>query len=193
VRVVVDDENEPHAPRPAIYLSNHRSNLDVWAIVAAVPDSTRFVAKQSLFRITFLGWAMRAGGFVPVDRANRERAIASLDAAAAHVAQGKSLVMFPEGTRSREGRLGPFKKGPFHVALAARCPIVPVAICGTYELLSPKTWRILPGEIRVRLAPAIETKVGSVKSLDEWMTAVRGAIAERLPESARPAATTAPP
>ena len=153
VRVKVEDENVPEAPHPAVYLCNHRSNLDVWAIVAAVPDSSRFVAKQSLFRVPFLGWAMTAAGFVPVDRADRSRAIESLGVAQTRIAEGKSLVMFPEGTRSLDGRLARFKKGSFHVALAARWPVVPVAICGSGELFPPGAARLTPGEVRVRLAP----------------------------------------
>jgi len=191
VRVVVEDENRPARPSPAVYVCNHRSNLDVWAVVQALPDSTRFVAKKSLFRIPFLGWAMSAGGFVAVDRSDRTRAIETLNEASRRIASGISLVMFAEGTRSRSGRLASFKKGPFHVALAAGCPIVPVAIAGSYELLPPESMRMRPGQVDIRLAPAIATAGRTAAQLPELMHEVREAMLARLPEAARPAAASA--
>lgn len=98
VRIVVEDENFPPRPSPAVYVCNHRSNLDVWAVSQALPDSTRFVAKRSLFRVPFLGWAMSAGGFVPVDRGRREKAIASLNQAGS---------VSPPGRRSSCSRKAP--------------------------------------------------------------------------------------
>ena len=141
---------------PCIFIANHQSNVDIWALVRVLPDPTRFVAKQSLFRIPVLGWAMAAGGFISIDRADRQRAIGSLRIAAERIRSGRPVVLFAEGTRSRDGSLRPFKKGPFHLALEARVPLVPVAISGSWEVLRPGTLRIRPGPVRVEFLPPLE-------------------------------------
>ena len=141
---------------PCIFVANHQSSVDIWALVRILPAPTRFVAKQSLFRIPVLGWAMSAGGFISIDRANRTKAIRSLDRAAERIRAGRPVVLFPEGTRSRDGRLRPFKKGPFHLALAARVPLVPVAISGSWEVMRPRTVRLRPGPVRVEFLPPLE-------------------------------------
>jgi len=139
---------------PRVYIANHQSFVDVWALLRILPPQTRFVAKQELRRVPVLGWAMAAGGFVFVDRTNRTRAIAGLRAAAETIRAGRSVVLFAEGTRSRDGRLQPFKRGPFHLALEARVPIVPVAITGSWRILAPGSLRVRPGPVRVEfLAP----------------------------------------
>jgi 1-acyl-sn-glycerol-3-phosphate acyltransferase len=143
------------AQLPCIYIANHQSSVDIWALVAVLPVPTRFVAKQSLFRVPVLGWAMSAGGFIAIDRGNRTRAIQSLALAAERIRSGRSVVLFPEGTRSSDGRLQPFKKGPFHLALAARVPLVPVAISGSWEVMRPRTARIRPGPVRVEFLPPL--------------------------------------
>jgi 1-acyl-sn-glycerol-3-phosphate acyltransferase len=143
-------------PQPCIFLSNHQSNVDIWALIAVLPHSTRFVAKQVLFRIPAMGWAMSAAGFVPIDRANRARAIRSLELAAAQVRAGMSVVLFPEGTRSRTGELQPFKKGPFHLAVRAGVPVLPLAISGSWRVMPPRGMRVHPGPVHVRALPPID-------------------------------------
>jgi 1-acyl-sn-glycerol-3-phosphate acyltransferase len=182
VRVRVDDESAGGVHSRVLFLCNHASMIDIWAVVRAVPDATCFVAKQSLFRVPFLGWAMAAGGFVAVDRADRGRAVRSLGRAAERLAQGKSLILFPEGTRSRDGHLGPFKKGPFHLAIETGRPIVPVAIQGAHALLPPGAWCPRPGEVRVRLAPPVQAGERDRKDLAALMAEVRAAVAARLAE-----------
>jgi 1-acyl-sn-glycerol-3-phosphate acyltransferase len=144
------------ARTPCVFMANHQSNVDIWALVGILPTPTRFVAKQSLFRVPVMGWAMAAGGFVPIDRGNRSRAIRSLAVAAERIRAGRSVVLFPEGTRTRSGQLQPFKKGPFHLALQAGVPVIPVAIAGSYRVLPPGTLKISPGPVRVRFHPPIE-------------------------------------
>ena len=180
VRVRFEGTPDAKDAQPRIFMSNHQSAVDVWVLTQRLPDSTRFVAKRSLFRIPFLGWAMAAGGFVPIDRQDRDRAIASLSVAERRLQEGKSLILFPEGTRSRNGSLGPFKKGPFHLALAARRPLVPVAISGSFELLPPRSVLVRPGEVLVRFAPAIDPAAFAPDDVEGLMGAVRRSIEERL-------------
>jgi 1-acyl-sn-glycerol-3-phosphate acyltransferase len=142
-------ENRP-LDQPCVFVANHQSNADIWAVVPALPLDTKFVAKASLFRWPFLGRAMRRAGFVAIDRSQRRSAIESLRAAATVITGGCPVILFPEGTRSRSGELRPFKKGPFHLALQAAVPLVPVMIDGSWEILRPGEWRARPGTIRVR-------------------------------------------
>jgi 1-acyl-sn-glycerol-3-phosphate acyltransferase len=138
---------------PCIYMANHQSSVDIWALVRILPPPTRFVAKRSLLRIPVMGWAMAAGGFVFIDRTDRPRAIRSLERAVERLRAGRPVVLFPEGTRSRDGRLQSFKKGPFHLALEAGVPIVPVAISGSWKVLPPRKARIEPGPVKVEFLP----------------------------------------
>jgi 1-acyl-sn-glycerol-3-phosphate acyltransferase len=140
---------------PCVFVSNHQSNLDVWALARILPVTTRIVAKQSLFRIPIFGSALRAAGFIPVDRADRNKAIRSLGAGIEWLRAGNPLLMFAEGTRSRDGRLLPFKKGPFHLAVQAGCPVVPIAVVGSGALMRPGALKVLAGTIVVRFGGAV--------------------------------------
>jgi len=146
-----------HGLEPCVFVSNHQSNADIWVLAASLPMRTKFVAKHSLFRVPILGWAMRRAGFIPIDRGNRSLAIQSLRVAADRIRSGRSVLLFPEGTRSRDGRLKPFKRGSFHLAVQAGVPLIPVAISGTWELLPPGPWRVKPGPVTVRFLTPIDT------------------------------------
>ncbi len=143
---------------PAIFASNHESALDIWAVVAAVPRSVRFVAKRELFRLPVFGWYLALGGHVRVDRANHAQAVASLSRAARQVRSGTSLIVFPEGTRSRDGRVHPFKKGPFVIAVEARVPVVPVAVVGSGAVTPKRRIAVQPGTIQVAIGPAVDPR-----------------------------------
>jgi 1-acyl-sn-glycerol-3-phosphate acyltransferase len=164
------------AALPCVYISNHQSNVDIWALIRVLPLPTQFVAKQSLFRIPVLGWAMAASGFIPIDRTNRSRAIRSLRAAAQRVRDGRPAVLFAEGTRSKDGRLGRFKKGPFHLALSAGVPVVPVAISGSWSVMPPGSFRVCPGPVRVRFLPRVEVQSFDPEDSAGLMAAVHAAI-----------------
>jgi 1-acyl-sn-glycerol-3-phosphate acyltransferase len=171
-------------PGPCLFAANHQSLLDIPALFLVLPDGSRFLAKESLFRIPVLGWAMTAAGCIPIDRSNRARAVRTLRDAAERVRAGTSVVLFPEGTRSRNGRLAPFKKGVFHLAAAAGVPVVPVAISGSYRILRPGTLVVRPGTLRLSMAPAVDP---AATDLDGLLAQVRSAIAARLsPEELRP-------
>jgi 1-acyl-sn-glycerol-3-phosphate acyltransferase len=176
----LDVQGRWHVPEgPCLLVVNHQSLFDIPTLFLAVPGRTRFVAKQSLFRIPFLGWAMRASGCIPIDRGNRARAVRSLMHAAHRVRGGTSVVLFAEGTRSRDGRLAPFKKGGFHLALQAGVPVVPIAISGSFRRLAPGTLRVRPGTVAVRIAPPLDP--AACPRVEDLMEQVRQAIASRLP------------
>jgi 1-acyl-sn-glycerol-3-phosphate acyltransferase len=153
-------EGLAHIPRgqPLMYASNHSSMFDIWALLATLPGSVRFVAKQELFKIPLLGGAMRAAGHIPIDRAARKKAFEAYDAAAKTIREGiSSILVFPEGTRSRTGELLPFKNAPFGLAIAAQVPIVPIYVHHTFEILPKGAWRLRSRPIRLLVGTPIPT------------------------------------
>jgi len=151
-RTPVIAEGLEHIPRdqPVIYASNHSSMFDIWALFATLPGSVRFVAKRELFKIPLLGRAMLSAGHIPIARAAGKKAFAAYDEAARTIQRGtSSIVVFPEGTRSRTGELLPFKNAPFGLAIAAQVPIVPVYVHHTFEILPKGAWRLRPRPIRL--------------------------------------------
>jgi len=167
---------------PRIFVSNHLSNVDIWALWQVLPPKTRFVAKQELRKVPIVGAAMAASGMVFVDRANRNRAIKTLNVAAEQIRSGRPVVLFAEGTRSRDGRLHPFKKGPFHLALMAGVPVVPIAISGSWGILRPRSLVVTPGVVRVQILEPLDVSLwqpDDVRGLTERAhRLVREALAE---------------
>ncbi len=155
-----------------VYMANHQSYLDPPILLASLPGAISFLAKAELFRVPLLGLVLRAGGLVPIDRRDRAAAEAGIERAAAAVRAGRPFLIFPEGTRSRDGGLLPLKKGPFYLAEQAQAPVVCARLEGTAALLPRGEWRIRPGTVRLRIAPAIE--------LAAWTSAPepRAALAE---------------
>jgi 1-acyl-sn-glycerol-3-phosphate acyltransferase len=159
----------PH--RPLLFVSNHESALDIWVVLAAIPGSFRFVAKQELFRLPILGWYLSVGGHIPVDRHDHLRAVESLHRACTTIRGGTSLVVFPEGTRSGDGRIHPFKKGPFVLAMETGVPVIPIAVSGSGRVTPPRRIAVEPGSIRVALGEAIHPR--SFASKDDLLVEVR--------------------
>ena len=131
VTIVVDNRANLLPEQPCVFMANHASTLDIWAMFIVVPRRIRMIAKKQLGRIPLLGWVMWAGRFIFIDRQNGVAARRSIDLAGQRIRNGESVLLFPEGTRTRDGTLGPFKKGGFHLAVKAGVPIVPVALKGT--------------------------------------------------------------
>jgi len=142
--------------RPHIIVSNHQSWFDVFAIAGFLPASLRFVAKAELTKVPAFGPAWVACGHISIDRKNRTSAIQSMDEAGRRVKEENlNIVLFPEGTRSADGRLKPFKKGAFVLAIQAGVPIVPVAVVGSRHVMPKGEWRLRPGRIEIRLGQPI--------------------------------------
>ena len=141
---------------PVVFASNHESALDIWAVFVAIPRSFRFIAKEELFRLPLFGWYLRLGGHIPVDRTNHARAVASLRRAVDAVRGGTSILVFPEGTRSRDGRIQPFKKGSFVIAKDAGVPVIPIAISGSGAVTPSKIVAVHPGTIRLAAGDPID-------------------------------------
>jgi 1-acyl-sn-glycerol-3-phosphate acyltransferase len=148
-RIKLQIEGPPLPDGPAIFASNHESAFDINVLFVAIPRNLRFVAKRELFEIPVFGWYLRMAGYVEVDRGNRRRAFESLKKGGEQVRAGASLIAFPEGTRSIDGRVHPFKKGPFVLAMEAQVPVVPVAIVGASAVTPKGQIKIRPGTVRV--------------------------------------------
>lgn len=147
----------PLPTTPVIFVCNHQSAFDILALFLGLGRRFVFIAKKSVFRYPFLGWHIKAAGYISVDRGDREASIRSLEAAGAKIRNGVSVTVFPEGTRSKDGSILPFKKGPFMVALKAGVPLVPVAIEGSLQLNPKRRWYVCPNTIRILVGPPIAT------------------------------------
>ena len=177
---VVGAENIP-VGRSCIFMSNHVSNLDAPVLLPVIPGMTSVFLKKELMKIPLLGVAMRMGKYVPVSRGHsREEAQKSVAAAADALQSGLHITVFPEGTRSPDGRLLPFKKGAFFLAAETGAPMVPVVIRGTREMMPKGTLKIKPGEAVVRFLPVIEP--ADYATREALMAAVRGAMEKALAE-----------
>jgi len=144
--------------RPVVFVSNHASFLDIWALLDGLPGTIRFVFKRELLRVPVFGAALRAMRHIEIDRTNRSSAFASYDEAAVSIKTGISAVVFAEGTRSRTGKLLPFKKGPFVLGIAAQVPIVPVFCADTFARLPKGSVSPKPGDITLKLGEPISTE-----------------------------------
>jgi len=178
-------ENIP--ARTCLFAANHTSNADAPAIVGAIPRRIAILAKRSLFAIPIVGTAFRVAQFVPVDRANPGRAAASIDVAVKSMKEGVSFLIYPEGTRSPDGRLLPFRRGAFVLAIKAGVPVVPVACSGAHRVVAKNSYRIRPGEVLVRFCPAIDAAEYSLDRRNELTARVYAAIAAALPADQQPA------
>lgn len=176
-------ENIPAGP--CLFAANHTSNVDPPAIMSCIPRRIAILAKKSLFAIPIVGPAFRLGRFVPVDRSNAEQAMASLDLAAEYMKQGMSFLIYPEGTRSADGRLLRFKSGAFALAIKAGVPVVPVACAGAHRIMPKKSLRIKSGEVVVRFCPPVDATAYSFEERGKLAECVHAAIAAALPPDQR--------
>jgi 1-acyl-sn-glycerol-3-phosphate acyltransferase len=176
VRLRAEGLNNVPRGGPVVFMANHESWLDIPALLAAIPVQVRFLAKKTLFSVPFLGWAIGAMGFIPVDRKNRRTAVKSFDEAAERIRHGRSVLLFPEETRSRDGALLPFQRGGFLIALKAGIPVVPVGLDGPRRCLPKFSYLLRPGTIRVRFGAPISTAEVGVTRKGELMATVRREI-----------------
>jgi 1-acyl-sn-glycerol-3-phosphate acyltransferase len=158
-------------------MSNHQSMFDIPALIAAIPNQTRFLAKRELFKIPIFGWALWIGGFVPVERGDRSRSRVTLDAASDRLRRHLSLLIFPEETRSRDGRLLPFKSGGFLLAAKAGVPVVPAGVHGTMRVQPKGRYTMTPGEVTVRFGAPVAVPDDGARAKRALVHAVRAEIA----------------
>lgn len=176
MKVVGREQLDPH--QAYIYMSNHTSNLDPPMEVPALGRRTSILAKKELFRIPVFGTALRLGQIVPVDRSNRDSAIDSVRRAVEVLRSGTSMMVYPEGTRSRDGRLLPFKKGPFHMAMEAGVPVAPITILNTHKLWPKGKFAMKAGTVTMIFHPPMFP--GDFANREELLAAVRVVISKPL-------------
>jgi 1-acyl-sn-glycerol-3-phosphate acyltransferase len=181
VNVVVIGAEHIAPGRPQILLSNHVSWYDVLALATVVPKRYRFVGKQELARVPLWGRAWQASGHIAIDRGDTHRAVESLERAGRLIREDRSaIIIFPEGTRSATGELQKFKKGAFMLALHSGIEIIPVAVQGTYSIMTRSSWRVRSGRIIVRFGRPIESAGYTAATRDELIARVRHEIQSML-------------
>jgi len=161
VKLTVEGEDRLPVDRPVIYMANHQGNFDIPALFAGLPGQFRWMAKAELFRVPFFGLVLRCADYIPVERGEKKKALASLKEAACRISGGTSVMIFPEGTRSPDGLLQPFKKGGFLLAKQARVDIVPIVISGSAEVMPKHSLRLFGREIRLRILPSVSSTSSS--------------------------------
>jgi 1-acyl-sn-glycerol-3-phosphate acyltransferase len=172
--------------KACLFVANHTSTADAPAVVGAIPRRVAILLKESLYKYPIAGQAFTLAGFVPVNRSDRESAILSVEKATASLRAGQSFLIYPEGTRSPDGRLQSFKKGAVVMAIKADVPIVPVACSGAHRVMRKRSLRIHPGEILVEFLEPIEVSKYSFDERDELNDRVHDAMAAGLPPDQRP-------
>ncbi|MBP1596534.1 MAG: 1-acyl-sn-glycerol-3-phosphate acyltransferase [Acidobacteria bacterium] len=180
IRVEVKGKENVGGGQPYLFLSNHRGNLDGPILVHATRRDCRAIIKKEIMRIPILGWVLRIVDFVPVDRKDPIHARASIDRAAQLLKAGFSFFAFPEGTRSRDGSLGPFKKGVFVMAIQSGIPVLPVSIRNTAAIQPPGSYGIRPGRVEVIFHEPIRTNELRLEDRDRLLQLTREAIARGL-------------
>lgn len=157
ITVEVKGKEHVQPGQPYVYVANHASLFDIPVAVHGIPDRIHIVYKKELERIPFLGWGLKFGRtYIPIDRGRGGEAAKSLEDAAQKIRSGASILLFAEGTRTKDGKLQPFKRGAFNLAVRAGVPVVPVTINGSYNILSRESFRVNPGNISLVIGKPIE-------------------------------------
>lgn len=182
IKVKVIGEENLLRGKPQILMANYQSDFDILFSLAYIPVQFRWIAKKELFAIPVFGAAMRNAGYIEIDRSNREKAIHSIEEAALSIRKGKSIMTFPEGTRSRDGEIKDFKQGLFHLAIKSGVPIVPVSIIGSGRLMPKRSLRIKPGPIKMIIGKPIEVSSFDIEKRHELIQKVRNEIIKNYNE-----------
>jgi 1-acyl-sn-glycerol-3-phosphate acyltransferase len=173
-------------PETCLFAANHTSSADAPAVVGAIPRRIAILLKKSLFAYPIVGWAFLSARFIPVDRLERDSALESLDKAIDSLKAGQSFLIYPEGTRSPDGRLQDFKKGAVVMAIKSGVPIVPVACSGAHRVMEKRSLKIHPGEILVEFLEPIYPAGYDYEHRDDLNQRVHDALAAGLPPDQRP-------
>lgn len=177
VAVEIGGLDKLQGPGPYIFAANHQSQFDIFAIQGHFPYDFRWLAKKELFEVPLFGRAMHQAGNISVDRAHSRQAIKSLDEAAQRISDGTSVIIFPEGTRSPDGNLLPFKAGTMVLAIKARVPVVPVSITGTHAIMPKGKLLPRPGRVKIRIGDPIATSGYNLKQKHELAELLQGKVA----------------
>lgn len=169
VKVSVEGLQNVPGQGPYIFMSNHQGSYDIFAILGHLPFQFKWLAKKEIFSIPILGWAMKATGYISIDRQGTRETVEAMRSAAEKIHDGMSVVIFPEGSRSPDGSVKPFKKGGFTLAIKSKVPIVPVAIIGSDAIIPKGKLTVHPGSISIRIDRPVETKGCSMKSREALM------------------------
>lgn len=171
-----------HLGKPQILMANHQSDFDIMVLLATIPGQFRWIAKKELFKIPLFGTAMRKAGYISIDRQNHEKAMDSVEKALQKIREGKSIMSFPEGTRSRNGVIRPFKRGMFHLAIASGAPIVPISIIGSGQIMPKGSLSVKPGKITVVIGSPIDVSRYTAEDHDILIEQVRNVIIRNYEE-----------
>jgi 1-acyl-sn-glycerol-3-phosphate acyltransferase len=182
IRVTVKGLENIDPSQSYVYMANHQSNFDIPVLLAHLPVQFRWLAKAELFRIPIFGRAMRGAGYIEIDRFNQKSAFESLNQAAGKLKNGVSIMMFPEGTRSRDGKIRPFKKGGFVMAIGSGEPIVPVIIKGTWPIMAKSSLRINSGDVTLQIERPIRTTDYTRDTKEDLIESVRTVICRGVEE-----------
>lgn len=174
------------ASKPLIFVSNHQSYMDIPCLFKAIRSNLYFTAKSQLKRLPFVGWYMALTGMIFIDRSNKQRAIASIDKAGDLIRNGKNVIIFPEGRRSLNGAVGPFKRGAFHLALRSNASVIPIAISGTGNVWFKKRFRLNPGPVSVKIGEPISASGYTEQTIQNFVERIRNEVIQ-LQGSLQPA------
>ncbi len=166
-----------------LFMSNHQSTFDIMTCLSVIPGTARFLAKQELFRIPVFAQGMRAVGMIPIDRGNSKKARQSLDKAIEEIKKGVSVIIFPEGTRTKDGNIQPFKKGGFVLAIKGGIPIAPMVLTGAMEIMQKKDLRLHKGSIQIEFLEPIPTENYKYEQRQQLIQDIRNSIVTRYEAS----------
>ncbi|MGZ3605626.1 MAG: lysophospholipid acyltransferase family protein [Thermodesulfobacteriota bacterium] len=180
VKVKIEGTEHLNGEGPYIFMSNHQSYYDVFALLGHLPYQFKWLVKKELFSIPVLGWTMAAVGYISVDRGGTRDTVEAMNEAAQKIRDGMSVTIFPEGSRSPDGSIQPFKKGGFTLAIKSKVPIVPIAIDGSRDIMPKDKFTVTSGEIRILMDRPIETESYSLKDREGLMKRVRETICKNF-------------
>jgi 1-acyl-sn-glycerol-3-phosphate acyltransferase len=178
VKVGVQGMEQLDGKGPYIFMSNHQGYYDIFVFLSHLPYQFKWLAKKELFSVPFLGWTMAAVGYISIDRGGTRDTVEAMNEASQRIRDGMSVVIFPEGSRSPDGSIQPFKKGGFTLAIKSKVPIVPVAISGSRDIIPKGKLAVSPGEIRIVVGQPIETEKLGLKDREWLMKKVRETISK---------------
>jgi 1-acyl-sn-glycerol-3-phosphate acyltransferase len=180
VKVKIEGMENLRGKGPYIFMSNHQGSYDIFALLGHLPYQFKWLAKKELFSTPFFGWVMAAAGYISIDREGTRKTVEAMNVAAQKIRDGMSVVIFPEGSRSPDGSIQPFKKGGFTLAIKSKVPIIPIAISGSRDVMPKDKLTTASGEIRMKLDHPIETQNSSLKDRESLMKKVREAITKNF-------------